>query len=471
MVDSISDIIERISPYYAELAKKGKGGPDSEHTLVYDSSSETLEPVYFFIVDLMEEFGMAPEKLIDNFSSSAGSGHFSEMGGKASIMQQSATQTLGQMNTVLKSILNIIYDLRDFKIRLQTYDDLKDSSKKDAAILSLKQLWMDKVDLAAKGNSSIKAMALSQAGFQTLIDAFLVAKDTKDVQKLDLNDRVKRILTPRIAEFNSWVQQSERELKRRYAMERSYLKSQVSSLKLYTRWAKPYLKAASELETKDFGRDPALVKVFNTLLLELTLLGRQELRIKETALEGDLPKDFTKESFIRTLKRKYYGVMLVDFRFRGIPQKVPGTQHYTFGGKVDVTFKAYTLNEEEIAKLYQELDKSDLTDAFTLIEGSVGESMDQLQEDINFFLDEQEEEEQKTVSKDSSNPFLALMGSYDKSTGPSKKKKSKDEEIIVAKENWVEKTHLRPVASAKIVDMMFKFFDVYKKAHGMASYT
>ena len=35
-----------------------------------------------------------------------------------------------------------------------------------------------------KGNSSIKAMALGQAGFQTLIDAFLASKDEKDVNKL-----------------------------------------------------------------------------------------------------------------------------------------------------------------------------------------------------------------------------------------------------------------------------------------------
>ena len=41
---------------------------------------------------------------------------------------------------------------------------------------------MDKVDIA-KGNSSIKAMALGQAGFQTLMDAFLFVKDEKDVDK------------------------------------------------------------------------------------------------------------------------------------------------------------------------------------------------------------------------------------------------------------------------------------------------
>ena len=191
-VKTIQELIQEVSPYY-----KKKVDPEAEHKLVYDSSSDTLEPIYFFILDLMNDFGLKPEKLVDNFISSPGSGHFGELGQRLSIMQQQGTKLMADINTVLRSILNLIYDLREFKIRLQSYEDISDLSKKDAAILSLKQLWMDKVDIQ-KGNSSIKAMALGQAGFATLIDAFLASKDLKTVDKLDLNDRVKRILKPRI---------------------------------------------------------------------------------------------------------------------------------------------------------------------------------------------------------------------------------------------------------------------------------
>src|SRR3989344_9520501 len=109
---------------------------------------------------------------------------------------------------------------------------------------------MDKVDMA-RGNSSIKAMALGQAGFQTLINAFLMVSSPKDVDSLDLNDMVKRILKPRIQEFNIWVDQSEKELRKRYEIEKTYLRSQVSSLKLYSRWVKPYLRAAEQLKMED----------------------------------------------------------------------------------------------------------------------------------------------------------------------------------------------------------------------------
>ena len=178
----VSDIIEKVVPYYQERVKKKDAGlidsiESSKHSLGYESAVETLEPVYFFILDLMNDFGLKTEKLIDNFSSSPGSGHFAELGQRATIMQGQATKILGDINTVLRSVLNIIYDLKEFKIRLQSYEDLKGSSK-EAAILSLKQVWMDKVDIQ-KGNSSIKALTLGQAGYVTLIDAFLAAKMKK----------------------------------------------------------------------------------------------------------------------------------------------------------------------------------------------------------------------------------------------------------------------------------------------------
>lgn len=474
----ISDIIEKASPYYQGRAKMKKAGlinsvEAASHTLGYDSAVETLEPVYFFILDLMNDFGLNAEKLIDNFSSSPGSGHFAELGQRATVMQNQATKVLGDINTVMRSVLNLIYDLKEFRVRLQSYDDVKDPKKKEGATLSLKQIWMDKVDIQ-KGNSSIKAMALGQGGFATLIDAFLASKDEKDAEKLDLNDRVKRILIPRIHEFNIWVSQSEQELRKRYEMEKSYLRSQVNSLKLYSRWAKPYLKAAYDLESKDKGREPALVKTFNTIILELVLIGKKELNVKDSALEGLLPREFTKERFTKG-SRKYYSCVVVEFTFRGIPQRVSQQAHYTFGGKADITFKAYALNEDEIKKLDKELDKSDLDDVLKLINGATDDSLNQLQEEINFFLDEKDKDKEKKEkeNKNNVNPFLALFGVYDKSEKKEapKKKDEKEEDKPIKIDNWIEKTHLRTLAEDIAKANAMSLFDIYKKSHGMASYT
>ncbi len=141
MIATIAQLIGKVNPkLYAsnfdELLKeygspdkipadKIKEKPISEHKMIYDSSSETLEPVYFFTLDLMNSMGLQTEKLLDNFTSSPGSGHFSELGQRATIMQQQATKILGDVNTVLRSVLNIIYDLKEFRIRLSEYDALK----------------------------------------------------------------------------------------------------------------------------------------------------------------------------------------------------------------------------------------------------------------------------------------------------------------------------------------------------------
>lgn len=446
-----------------EIIKEiSKREADAQHKLIYDSSTDTLEPIYFFILDLMNDFGINVEKLVDNFSASPGSGHFSELGQKKSIMQQNATKVMGDINTVLRSILNLIYDLRDFRIRLKSYEDLEDKEKKDQALLSLKQIWMDKVDIQ-KGNSSIKSMALSQAGFVTLIDAFLASKTVQDVDKLDLNQIVKRVLKPRITEFNTWLKESESELRKRYEMEKTYLKSQVASLKTYTRWARPYLIAAQKLQENSDSKDPALVSVFNTLMLELTLLGRREYKV-------DLPKGAKST-------RKYYECVLVDFYFRGIPQRVQGQQHFAFGGRAEVTFRGYILNQDELEKFDAEMKDSDLNLGLKMIEGITEDSLGQLKDDIDYFIGEdamfQEKKKEKSSSnKDQSNPFLALLGFYDKKEKPKEKKDNKQDikDKPIPKDSWTEKTFIRASGAEAVAETTWTIFDIYKKGHGMASF-
>ena len=471
--DEGTKLLKKYSSIEAIPAEEVEEKPMSEHSLVYDSNSETLEPVYFFILDLMNDLDLETEKLIDNFTSSPGSGHFAELGQRATVMQQQGTKILADVNNVLKSVLNLIYDLKEFKIRLQHYDDLK-TNKKEVALLALKQIWMDKVDIN-KGNSSIKAMALGQAGFQTLIDAFLFVKEINDVDKADLNERVRRILRSRVLEFNVWLKESEKELEKRYNLERTYLKTQVNSLKLYSRWARPYLKAAQELEMAEKGREPALVKAFNTIILELTLLGKKKLDVKEEALEGNLPKDFEK---IKT--KDYYSCVLVNFKFRGIPQRISQQSHYVFGGRAEISFKAYVLNEDEIKKLNEELEASDINDVLRLIEGATSESLDQFQEEINFFLEEKDEKDfpkekdkkkGQEKQKDTSNPFKAIIGGYEGKSTKSKVSVSAPGKVIMRSETFAEKKYIRILAGETAKDLAFNLFDYYKKAHGMPSYT
>src|SRR3989344_2739312 len=145
-----------------------KGVPDllnnSGYKLVYDSYSEGLEPIYFWVLDYMRDtywgVGYEVAKTMDRFEASAGSGFFGDMGSRASIMQDRAMKLIGTINTVVRSIINILYDLKEFDQRLQLYKDLQsdNSEVKRSARLALKQFWMDRVDIQ-RGRGSINMMA------------------------------------------------------------------------------------------------------------------------------------------------------------------------------------------------------------------------------------------------------------------------------------------------------------------------
>jgi hypothetical protein len=212
--------------------------------------------------------------------------------------------------------------------------------------------------------------------------------------------------------------------------------------------------------------------VFNTLLLELTLLGKKKIKVIDAVLEKELPQSFSKIKF----KRDYYKCVLVDFIFRGIPQRVTQQQHFAFGGLADVTFKAYVLNDDELKLLQQELDKSDIHDSFALVEGITDESLKELQQDIDYFLNEKnaEEEEKEKKKSNNINPFSALFGigekkekNKEKSQGKDSNKKEMKIENI-KKESYVEK-HIREFAEEKAKEDCDSVFNTYKKAHGMVT--
>jgi len=465
-VSEIKKIIQTKGPFIALDSAAGKA--EEEHRIEYNSSSETLEPFYFWVLDLMNGiFAGDVKKLVDNFTSTPGSGHFSELQGKATRMQEESMKIMQTMGVLVKSIINIVYDLRDFQILLAQYDELKstDDNKKKAALLGLKQRWMDNVDIK-RGNGSINGMT-QQLNFATLRDAFMVADSIESVKKMDLNDRVKRILMPRVQEFLNWINLSEKELRKRYNLERTYLKNQVNSIKMYTRWAKPYLKAASQLEMKSLD-DPNLVNAFNTVIFQLTLLGKKAIKVDSEVIAGNIP-----EKFGRIKTRKYYYCTLVDFYFRGIPSKTG--QHYTFGGLSKVNFRGYVLNEDELALFEKMLSESSLNDALNLAEGMTTESLEQLKEDLDYFLAEEQQAEIQRGEKsgDDINPFSALFSFVKRNkgekTGKNKGEKKEPEFGKIKSDSFAEKS-IREIAKHSAKATCFKIFDTYKKAYGMATH-
>ena len=457
-VDNLTKAIGKVVSY-------NKGKPLANFNLTYDAQTGQLEPIYYWLLDFIQDMGIDTRKITDNFTSSPGSGHFLDMEQRQSKMRQEAMTTLGGINQIIKSVINLLYDLKEFEMRLENYKDAhsKDKQKREAGILGLKQIWLDNVDIK-RGNTSIKGMAFSQSSFATLIDAFMIVQDEKlrggNEKELDLNDRVKRLLKQKIVEFNKWAELSEKELRKRYEIQRAYLKSQVESLKLYTAWTRPYLKAAEQLMMKGFEKNPALVNAFSTTMFELVLFGKKEYKQLPYGI-----KDYK-------MRRKYYSCFVVSFKYRGhVGQKVTQRGDYGFalGGRTDVGFKCYTLNDEELRLVEKELEKQDLEDSFKFIQESTDRSLEELKDEIEHFLeDDPYKDKEKDKKEDDINPFSAIWSLFQ----PMMKKSIKNKYISnikeLKKDNYVEKA-VREFAGKNAQNLLYVIYDVYKKAHGMAS--
>ncbi|MEM2713585.1 MAG: hypothetical protein QXS07_00090 [Candidatus Pacearchaeota archaeon] len=444
----------------------------AEYRLTYDSPFQQLEPVYYWLLDYMRDLGFETEKLVDSFAASPGSGYFAEIGKRASIMQEQAMKYLGTINTVIKSIINLIWDLKEFEIRLKLYDGLKSKNEKEriAALNALKEIWITNVDIK-KGRGAIN-MLTTQLEFVTLRDAFFIVKRLEDIDKLDLNERVKNILRSRLIEFNDWLEKSEIEIRNRYKIEKTYLKSQVASLKLYARWARPYLRAAEQLMMKE-TKEAALVTAFSTAIFELLLLCKK----KYTTEIPEFPKTIKAKA-----ARPFYGLIFIDLSFRSIPTPAGREGGYVFGGRVDIGFRSYVLREDEFQDFMKEFEKNEFETTISLTQQIEKETLETLADDLKHFLEEKEqegkEEREKGKVKEKAEggwgegiitDIINLFRGKGKEGAKAKEEAKKKPKEKKRPDNWAESV-LRAIAARDMEETIFKVYDTYKKAHGMPGY-
>tara|TARA_Y100000034_G_scaffold136889_1_gene216722 strand:- start:293 stop:1666 length:1374 start_codon:yes stop_codon:yes gene_type:complete len=437
---------------------KLKNNQPMSYHIIYDTFSQTLEPVYFWTLDFLRAdapsgLGLEVEKIEEEFEASAGSGYYGELGARASAMQDRAMAILRQVNAIIKEIVNLIYDLKEYEMRLETYNNIdpkkqSDSDERKTAELSLRSIWMDQVDIK-KGVGSINNLTRGDLQFVTLRDAFMQAKDIKDAKKLDLNKRVKSILEKKLAEYFQWRDYSEKELRKRYSIEKNYLRSQIDSLKLYTKWARPYLRASQKLGMKEIGEtklpNPDIVAAFNNMQMELSLFAKKEIKPSEAFPE------YSKFEF----DDKYYACLQVDFKYRTVPQSVKSGQstHYAHLGTVDVYFTAYAMTDKEIGKV----EKEEVFEDMALVEHLTDISLKDLQDDIDKYLgeDEKPKEEKKEPFP---NPFKGLSEMI------------KPIKIFKRKAGKYEIEKVKEAAKSTAKQNCLVIYDVFKKAHRMMTW-
>ncbi len=440
--------------------------PVAEYKVMYDAVGESLEPIYFWVLDFMRDpapGGLGLQDVFkgpEDFEASVTSGYFSEVGGKATQMQAKAMEYFGAINQVIKSLLNLIYDLKEFETRIDMYKEMreeKDPLKRRGAANSVKGIWMDQVDMK-KGKGSINMLA-QDLGFVTIRDAFFYVDSEEDIEKLDLNERVKNILSKKLAEYKKWLDLSEKEITKRYQIERAYLKSQYGTLKLYAKWLKPYLIAAQKLRMKNFST-PDIVNAFSTMEMHISILGHTK-----AFKPGDIHESFKNVQDVK----KYYAVLEVEMGFRGMPSAVTvqGGRQYVHGGRADLKFKAYVLDELELEamktkELYEDLD---LVDEF--VEGSLKELQEEMEKYINPVMEEEKKKKKEPRKPLFENPFKGTMKGMKELVDPLQKLAGK--KISFQKTSDFIEGDIEKHAKGKAAGLCFVIYNLYKKLHGMLS--
>ena len=96
------------------IAREIKDNPTTQYYLAYDSISEGLEPIYFWILDFMRDtspsgLGLDVKKGTELIEASVSSGYYGDIGQRVTLMQQKAAEMLKQVNAIVRSILNLVY--------------------------------------------------------------------------------------------------------------------------------------------------------------------------------------------------------------------------------------------------------------------------------------------------------------------------------------------------------------------------
>ena len=176
-------------------------------------------------------------------------------------------------------------------------------------------------------------------------------------------------------------------------------------------------------------------------------------------------KEIKKES------REYYKVLVLEFEFRSIPQKVSQRGDWGFGGRAKIKFTSYAVNDQELAVIKSELEKDDFNSVMKLIEGATDSSLKEIEKDINEILEEgkekKEEKEEKKQNLEDTNPFKALFSGFKLSKKKDKKEWQSGEPIEPDSE--YEKV-MRSQAAIGARESCFTVFDVFKKSKGMPSH-
>src|SRR3989338_627885 len=444
--------------------------PVRAYRLYYEAYKTAIEEPYFWVLHYLRYFGgfTKVDKITDIFSAAENSSFFGVNQQRLGAQQEKVSQYLATVGKMVRELFQLVCELRILDERISYYaDSYTDSKSAESADITLKGIWVDMVEQGAKNPASVYGMA-REVQFTTLPDLFFSThpKRQEDVDAVverergNFNRKVREVLKRKLRAYLAWKEHSHEEMKNRRILTLKYLRQHYDIINMYVSWVKPYLKNIRRLQLHQQKNDsPDLIVAFESSMIEIELLAH-----KKGSGEGD---------------GKYKQCILMHFLYRTRPD-MNYSQEYQRGpihiGRVEITFRAYSLTSEEIAK-YKKLREQDDFRMLGVVDGSVKAALDSLGEELQRYLAESGEKDLlKKTEKDthgekkSDDPFTALFKGFGDLFGPlvpHKDKKKKRAKTNI--ENYQAIMAQRETADST-KKLMWDIYHHYKKHHGMLSW-
>lgn len=457
--------------------------PAKRLLLEYEDFGTSMESVYFWFLNFLRQDLGYPQvdKIYDSFSASENSALWGSMAQRAAIQQDRASQFLRGISELVRTLFQLVRELRVIDERLEPY---KDWRKHKSADVTLKGVFASLVEQGANNPDSIYSLARNLN--MTVLPDLFFNTHVYDLHKIDdeidkgsmkeFNKVVKTVLKRKLYQYINWKEKTEKELYSRRKFQLQYLRQHWATIQLYMSWIKPYLKTVRRLGAGNKFADSAdLIGAFDTSRLDIEILAKKKT------------------------KNGYYQVILANFVYRTKPilQYRHEIQQQSVGhlGNVSVNLRSYGWHEDEIAK-YKELRAEEDMDLLGLVDDKVNSAMEALGDEFKAYLKEADdpqgkaEEEEKTKTEEKSKktaqqiyneqnkfakfgllePFL-LMGDgfvdlFKSIFIPTASMKKKSDE----ENKGLYDSSLSKAASKGASAEVWVLYEIYKKSHGMLSW-
>ncbi len=454
--------------------------PEPMYKFSYEEWQAGVEKFYFWLLDkLRDEKGYDVEKLVDTYTASEASEFFGLIEQRKGQASDKAMQYLATIGSLLKQLFQIVRELMNMDERLEYYKSYhnKDDKDFDAKDITLKAIWVDRVEGGAQKPTSIYGMAL-QLGFTTLPDLFFatkvregetVSEVVKRQEETGFNRKVLEVLQRKLEEYDTWRVRTEREMLVGREFRLQYLRQHFHIIRMYLNWVKPYLRHVGRLnmyspeETKNKKAWAEIIGASQSAVIDLELFGLK--KIKKWKPEKSYYSTNTKGVKFSGL---FHQCLRIVFHYRTRPQLVY-TREYQKGpiqvGISEISFEAYVLNDEDIKKYKEQKLNEDLKD-LQYVYGSI----EALNEPLKKYLDEakdpfftdkdkKKEEDKKGAKKSVSLRVKEIIDSWKKGLGVTSKAK-KTPPLPPAYNRKKEKRALRAAAQD---DLYWLFENLRKK--------